>query len=36
MDLEHQAVKAFTKRFESLEGVIYGEGGNLKPGARGK
>ena len=36
MELEHQAVNTFLKRFDNLDGVVYGEGGNLKPEARGK
>ena len=36
MELEHRAVDRFLKKFKSLEGVIYGEGGFIKSGARGK
>ena len=36
MALEYASVERFHKKFKSLDGVIYGEGGNIKPEFRGK
>ena len=36
MALEHASVERFHKKLGNLDGVIYGEGGNIKPEFRGK
>ena len=36
MALEHDIVERFTKRFDNLDKVVYGEGGFVSSKARGK